>query len=296
MWLTLLALSMANSVSHVNPQPCWHDRTMADEEVTTPRRHRWRWVVGGIAVVLVLVVAGGAAFVLWPRRPTPITEDDALDEFRGGTVPGVGPSAGPAPGVYTYDAVGTESIDMGPVPLPERTIPSTVTLVVQPADGACWSLDLNLMAEHTETTRACREADGGLSLPSQTKAVLVPGFRVGITNACDPAVVLSPTAADLPLACRETFDVSGLVLAVDLEGTATSEPGGPMTVEGRAVDTVHLHIDLTGTGDLEGHSIEDWWVTTDGLPVRMERDIDLDGPGHFVERSTLTLRSVTPRT
>lgn len=141
---------------------------------------------------MLLVVAGGAAFVLWPRKPTPITEDDALGEYRGGSVPGAVSATGPPPGVYTYDATGTESIDMGPVPLPKRTIPATVTVVVQP-DGPCWSLDLNLMAEHTETTRVCREADGGLSLPSQTKTEQVPGFRVGIANTCDPAVIFSPT-------------------------------------------------------------------------------------------------------
>lgn len=90
--------------------------------------------------------------------------------------------------------------------------------------------------------------------------------------------------------------MSGLVLAIELRGTATSEPGGPVTVDGTTVDTVHLRIDLTGTGDLAGHSIEDWWITAEGLPVRMERDIDLDGPGHFVEKSTLTLRSLEPRT
>lgn len=292
---------MANSVSHVNPRPCWHHRSVGDDaEVTEtgrsgPRRHPLRWVVGGAVLAVLLVVAGAAAFVLWPRKPTPITEDDALDEFRGGTVPGAGPTTGPAPGVYTYDATGSESIDMGPVPLPKRTIPSTVTLVVQP-DGTCWTLDLNLMAEHTETTRVCREPDGGLSLPSQTKTEQVPGFRVGITNTCDPAAILSPTATELPIACTETFDVSGLMLTIQLEGTATSAPGGSVTVDGQTVDTVHLHFDLTGTGDLKGHSIEDWWVTVEGLPVRIERDIDLDGPGHFVENSSLVLRSLEPRT
>jgi hypothetical protein len=268
---------------------------MGDDEPGTPQHHRWRWVVGGLALVVVLVIGAAAAFVLWPRKTTPISENDAVDEFRGGTVPGAGPTGGPAAGVYTYDATGSESIEMGPVPLPKRTIPATVTVVVQPGDP-CWSLDLNLMAEHTETTRVCREADGGLSLPRQTKTEQVPGFRVGIVNECDPAVVVSPSATSVPMSCVETFDVSGLVLTIRLDGTATSEPGGPITVDGQAVETTHLRIDLTGSGDLAGHSIEDWWITSDGLPVRIERDIDLDGPGHFVEKSTLTLRSLEPRT
>ena len=165
-------------------------------------------------------------------------------------------------------------------------------------DDEAWNrmLDLNLMAEHTETTRVCQEADGSLSLPSQTKTEQVPGFGVRVRNSCDPALILSPASAEVPMACVETFDVSGLVLTLDLRGAATAEPGGAVTVEGTTVDTTHVRIDLTATGDLNGHAIEDWWVTTEGLPVKMVRDIDLGGPGHFVECSTLILRSLEPRT
>jgi hypothetical protein len=197
--------------------------------------------------------------------------------------------------VYVYDADGTEDIDMGPLPLPTRDIPATVTVVVRP-DGGCWTLELNLMAEHTETTRLCRQADGALALPSQTKAEEVPGFQVDVQNTCEPSVVLAPATPELTLACRETFDVSGLALEVDFTGTATASSGGPVAVGDRTVDTTHVRFDLTGTGDLAGHWIEDWWLDADGLPVRMDRDIDLDGPGHFVERSTLTLRDLEPQT
>ena len=106
----------------------------------------------------------------------------------------------------------------------------------------------------------------------------------------------SPTGTTAPMACHEVFDVSGITLVVDFEGTASAEPAPAATVDGRTVEVAHLRLEMRGTGDLSGHWIEDWWLTADGLPVRMVRDIDLDGPGHFVERSTLTLRSLDPRT
>jgi len=265
-------------------------------ETTAPARagrRRWRWALGTAAAVVLLGLAVAVALVLWPRSPTAITEEEAIERFHQSTVPGR-TGTGPTAGVYTYDADGTEMIDMGPLPLPTRDIPATVTVAVRP-DGACWDLDLNLMVEHTESTRLCVDADGRLSLPSQTKAEKVPGFSVGIRNHCDPAVVLDPEATELPIACHETFDVSGLGLAVDFTGTATASPGGTVTVGGEPVETVHLRLELTGTGDLSGHWIEEWWLDADDLPVRMARDIDLDGPGHFVERSTLTVRDLRPR-
>lgn len=259
------------------------------------RRHwrRWLLIVGGM---LLLPVAGATAFVFWPRTPTAITEQQAIDQFRGET-PSVGESlgSGPVPGVYTYDVDGTEQIKMGPLPLPERDIPDTVTGVVRPV-GECFTFDLNLMAEHTESTWLCPGPDGSLSMPQQTKAEKVPGFDVNIRNECAPSTLLSPTEAELPLTCTEVFDVSGLVLTIHLEGTARSEPGGDVEVGGTTVATTRLVISFDATGDLSGTQVEEWWLTPEHLPVRMTRTIRLTGPGQFEETSTLVLRGLQPRT
>lgn len=262
----------------------------------TEGRRRWRrWllVVAGVGLVL---VAGAVAFVFWPRSPTAITEQQAVERYRGDSPSvGEGTGTGPVPGVYSYDVDGTEQIKIGPLPLPERDIPDTVTGVVRPA-GDCFSFDLNLMAEHTESTLLCPAPDGSLSMPQQTKAEKVPGFDVDIRNECSPSVLLSPSASELPLTCTEVFDVSGLVLSIDLVGTARSEPGGDVDVGGTTVATTHLVISFDATGDLSGTQVEEWWLTPDRLPVRMTRTIRLRGPGQFDESSTLVLRSLQPQT
>jgi hypothetical protein len=264
--------------------------------MTERRRRGRRWLLIGAAVV-VLLFAGGASFLYWPRSPTAISEQDALEQFRGGaTVPPSG--AGPAAGVYAYDADGTEKISIGPLPLPTRDIPGTVTVVVRPAEAGCWTSTLNLMGEHTEATTWCTPTAGGLVLQRQSKQEKVPGFDVAAETTCDPGTVVA-TATDpgtTEVRCTLVMDVSGLKLTVDLAGTATVEPGGDVVVDGTTVATRHVVLAMAATGDLSGHWDEEHWLTDDLLPVRIVRDVVLDGPGRFDEHTTLVLRSLGPQT
>jgi hypothetical protein len=261
------------------------------------RRRRWLLVALGVVVAVVAVVAGLAAFVLWPRSPTPITEQDALDDFRAsGTGTVVEVVAGPTPGVYAYDADGTEEISMGPLPLPTRDVPDTVTVVVTPAPDGCWVATLNLMEEHTEATTWCLGADGSLVLRGQEKAEKVPGFEVAAETTCAPGTVLAVSGVPSEVRCTLVMDVSGLTLTVDLAGTATVEPGEDVDVGGTTVATRHLVLALDASGDLSGHWNEEHWLTSDLVPVRVVRDVVLDGPGSFDEQTTLTLRDLRPRT
>lgn len=260
-----------------------------------PRRWR-RWLLLGAGVVVVLFVAA-ATFLYWPRSPTAISEQDALQAFRDqGTAAAAG--AGPAAGVYAYDADGTEKISMGPLPLPARDIPATVTDVIRPADPGCWTSTLNLMGEHTETTTWCAPTGGGLVLQRQDKQEKVPGFDVVAETTCDPGTVVAAGAgADAgDVRCTLVMDVSGLKLTVDLVGTSTVEPGGDIAVDGTTVATRHVVLAMAATGDLSGHWNEEYWLTDTFVPVKVVRDIVLDGPGRFDEKTTLVLRSLRPQT
>jgi hypothetical protein len=245
---------------------------------------------------VVLVVAGLFAYVLWPRSPTPISEQEALEGFRSATTVAGAPSAGPAPGVYSYDADGTEDVSYGPIPLPTRDIPATVTGVVEPDGAGCYRFGLNLMAEHTETTTWCVGADGSLVLQRQDKQEQVPGFDVKGTTTCSAGVVLDPASTSRDVACRLVMEVAGITLDVDLAGTATVEPGGDVTVGDARVPTRHLVIAMAASGDMSGHWTEEHWLTDDLTDVRTVRDVLLDGPGRFEEHTTLELRSLQPRT
>jgi hypothetical protein len=258
------------------------------------QRHWRRWLlIGGLAVVA--LVAGAAAFLYWPRPPTPITEEEALRDFRDRTDGSVA-TAGPPPGVYSYDAEGTEDISIGPIPLPTRDIPEVVTIIVQPATDGCYRSTLNLMSEHTETTTWCLGAGRTRAFQRQEKQEQVPGFHVTAVTDCDPATVMAPDTTTTEVRCTLHMDVSGLSLTVDLSGTATVEPGGDVEVGGTTVATRRLVLAMDATGDLSGHWREEHWLTDDLLPVRLVRDVVLRGPGDFDEQSTLTLRSLRPQT
>jgi len=258
-------------------------------------RHWRRWLLISAALV-VAVFVGAAAFLYWPRSPTAITEQDALQQFRGQSSGLSG--AGPTAGVYSFDADGTEKISMGPLPLPTRDIPSTVTDVVRPTDGACWASTLNLMGEHTETTTWCGDVATGVVLRGQDKHETVPGFQVDAVTTCDPGTIVGPGAGRgaLDVHCTLVMDVSGLKLTVDLVGTSTVEPGGDVDVDGTTVATSHVVLAMTATGDLAGHWNEEYWLTDRLMPVKVVRDVVLDGPGRFDEKTTLVLRSLTPQT
>lgn len=258
------------------------------------RRHWRRWLlIAGI--VFVVVIGGAATFLYWPRPPTAITEEDALQDFRdqgSGSTTGVGPAAG----VYSYDADGTEKISIGPLPLPTRDIPGTVTVVVQTGADGCYRSTLNLMGEHTETTTWCVGADGSLTLQRQDKQEKVPGFNVTAVTTCDPGRVLAADGSETQVRCTLIMDVSGLKLTVELAGTARVEPGEDVDVGGSIVVTRHLALALAATGDLSGHWNEEYWLDEGLLPVRVARDVVLDGPGAFDEKTSLTLRDLQPQT
>ena len=263
---------------------------------TPPPRHRVRRAILVGAALAALALAVGAAYVFWPRPATPITEEDALAQFRAELAdPSLAPATGQIPaGVYSYAASGEEAVSIGGVPVPSRTVPELVTLVVQPEDG-CTRLTLNLMAEHTESSTYCRDADGNLVLTRQAKLQQVAGFTTRGTTECRDGDLGGPGDAPRAVQCTMVLEVAATTLALDLVGLARWEGADIVDVGGRARAAELLVLDLTASGDLTGHWIERQWLDRElGVPLRIERDIDLDGPGRFVEATDLQLLALTP--
>lgn len=258
-----------------------------------PPRHRVRRLLVTVAVVVALVVGAGAAYVFWPRPATPITEEDALAQFRAEL--GDATAAGDIPaGVYRYAASGEEAVSIGGVPIPSRTVPELVTLVVRP-EGACTRLTLNLMAEHTESSTYCRDADGDLVLVAQSKFQQVAGFTTTGASECTEGDLGRPGGEARPVQCTLRLEVAGTTLVMDLIGTARWEPAQSIEVAGEPRTGERLVLDLTASGDLAGHWIERQWLDRElGVPLRIERDIVLDGPGRFAEATTLDLLALEP--
>jgi len=254
-------------------------------------------------VVIVLVVVFGVAYVAWPRGETPITEAQALEQFRAHRTDTVG-SAGktparrtPAPGVYAYETTGSADVKLGPLPTQARELPSIVTAVVTPARSGCFTYTLNFLAEHVEESTYCVEPDGSLVLESQRKHEKIGALSPEAKSTCDPNVLLATEAGKRPLACTLAMSAATIDLQVQLEGTATAEPETTVAVAGQEVRARRITIELDARGDLHGHWRERiWFASADHLPVKIERDITLSGPATFSEHSTAHLRDLSPQT
>lgn len=310
-------------------------------------KRRWPlFAAAGAAIVL--VVAGVAAFVLWPRGGAPVTEEQALEAYRAGDlldefeapalVPGTtsapttapatasegaggaaataaaGDPAGagapgavgsspaglpgrPAPGVYSFAASGTESVNIGPASQ-TRTLADTVTATVRHS-GDCWSFTHDLFAEHQESTTYCPGAGGSLLMAGHTKAQ-----KIGVVNAaaeltCTPPDVLGPAASPAgrwSTTCAMTTRTPVFTASVTQAGTTVASGPETISVGGTDVSAWRAQVRRSASGDMSGHWSEDiWFSATDHTIVRIERDAQLSGPARFTEKSSFALRSLQPR-
>ncbi len=263
-----------------------------------------RRLVVGVAAVLGLVAVAGA-WLLWPRGTTEVTEQEALDDFRdrASTTGGpVAPSTAPVPaaGVYTYRAEGQEEVKLGPLPAETRPLPETVTAIVVATDRGgdrdCFTLTVNLFAEHTEDTTYCVDGAGRLTLDRHVKHQQIGPVAPTAEMTCDPSTLFDPDEETTTVGC--TLDLTGGPTAVraSLTGTATAAPTEPLTVGADEVEALPLTVSYEVSGDLSGTWTETLWLAPDHLPVRIERALDLSGPATFTERSTLDLLDLAPST
>ncbi|MCO5314483.1 MAG: hypothetical protein M9952_16290 [Microthrixaceae bacterium] len=274
---------------------------------------------GGIIAAVVAVVAVVIAVIVWPRGTTEVTEDDALEDFRNratttSTTADEAPDddasdtddaatdlAGnrPQPGVYTYASSGTEVVKLGPLPQENRPLPASITAVSVDVDDACFDFTINLFAEHRETNRYC--ASGGeLVLSQHTKNQTVGAISPTATMTCDPNVLRggvsgsSSEAASRETVC--TLNVSGGPISVDaqLSGTVVEEASEVVRVGDDEVETTPVVLTLVAAGSITGGWTETIYFADNNLPVKVVRDLDLQGPATFTEQSELVLTSLTP--
>lgn len=259
-----------------------------------------RWKILIAVGVLVVALVGTVAWLVWPRGTTPVTEDQALDEFHrrseGSSTTG-GPSATePAPGVYRYSADGNERIKIGPLPTDTRTLPDTVTASVVASNARCFTFSINFFAEHIEDTRYCTTGDGSLRLDEHLKHQTVGVVSPTATMRCDPATVLPPSPSRVPIRCSLTLAGAPISVDATLVGTAERKPARTTRVGDSTVQVTPVTVTFTLSGDLTGSWTETTWFTENHLPVRIDRRLSLRGPATFGESSRLTLLDLTPAT
>lgn len=258
-----------------------------------------------------LAALGLAAVLVWPRGATPVTEDEALADFRADAsspgsapedstrapgIPGDGSVAAPEPGVYLAAASGREEVELGPLPTETRRYPETVPVVVIDEGDGCFTVTLELLDQHSEETTYC-VTDGALRLDGHRKHQQVGPIDATAEMTCDPDLLARGAGPDQVTELGCNLEVSGGPAALSAEVSGTSGLGDPTTVEiaGEGCEARPMELRYEVTGDLRGTWRERiWFATDDRLPLRVERDLELEGLATFTEHSVLELTGTVP--
>ena len=271
-----------------------------------PSEHRRRWILVRVALG-VLAVAGGAAawLLLGGDDPRPVTLEEAKERVGGSTLTTAreGEFGPPAAGVYEYQGSGSEHTSFPPLTEAQGpTMPATVT-----GDGpGCWRFRIDYSSHHWQDWRFCASSTGIATTGGQSFSRRdFPGFQVDNTSTfvcAEPDVVLW---VDMQPGDVRPGRCTGTSTAVDgsttSAGSTTFLGDELVQVEGRAVLARRLRYERTLSGAQEGTEVADWWVDPwTMLPLRHQHQIDLDTrvgslTVSYREESTFELTSPTPR-
>lgn len=290
------------------------------------RKVRW---IGGIVAVLVLIFA--ALFIyLRPGGWTPISPETAIRRFRESTrnspdsspsatdstaTPGAlppvnstsSPESGsvanstpkgtvsrslPPEGVYVYATKGGDSIDV--LGGSKHEYPSRTTITVQHA--GCGVINRwDALEERWDKWELCRESSGYEIHRFQTSHEF---FRSRDTREFGCSGLAYPS--NMSRGKTWTYRcISG-----DITSTTKNRVVGQeeLSIGGVRVNTTHIHLEVEVSGEQQGSSTRDDWVTDDGLYVRQVSTTDIDqkapigGRMHYHEHFETQLQSLTPRT
>ena len=268
-------------------------------------RHPVRWVLLGLAVVVLVGVGVFGASYVFRDRPDPKSIDSAVGDFRKGTAPSTSGGTAdrlPAPGVYELSGSGGEQISFPPNSQADgSTMPASVELL----GGGCfrWRIDYN--EAHWHQLDFCRDGDDLLLGPQKNYQRWDFGSvkveNIGEFN-CEPP-------QRYPIGSR-----TGTVTTASCSGTNTAVAGATTTADrtevvGREqlrigdtkVTAVHLrqHDDLTGA-QTGANDVEWWFDLRTGLPLQAIRTYRLDtaspvGTITYNEAGRWLLESMEPR-
>jgi hypothetical protein len=260
---------------------------------------------------VVVIVVGGlviARGVVYKDRSRRVTTDDALSRYRqtekaSSTAAPFSPSTSvtttapkssttlPPPGVYRYRTAGEESIDV--LGGAHHAYPPETTITITP-QGCGVHLRWDVLKERRDEWRLC-----------VTPAGIVEPWALQyheFFKQPDPEALVCP--ADtllLPAAPRPGAAWNVMcTLAGDDEPQRFAVIGREaLTVGSTQVTTIHVRQSVESGGNLFEHTINDWWLAPDGLPVRgvetkTSRSSSPIGPVTYREQYRLDLESLLP--
>ncbi len=275
----------------------------ADSSEGASPRHRWRYVLVGLAVLLAV---GAAVFAFrWSNRGADeASTSDLLEQFREGD--GVGGADGeflqPSTGVYTYLATGSENLSLldttqewGP------TMPASVT---QDEDG-CWTWRVEYNTNHWQEQDLCPDDNRLL----ETGGTSMQSFDFGAFTTADTVAAVCDPPGEAIRADAEPGDTWSQSCVgrneerdTEVVTAGTNEFVGVEEIQigSETVAALHYQILRTLSGDQTGsESTERWYSVTDGMLLRVTSDITVHTPSPlgdvtFTQNGEFELESLTP--
>ena len=196
----------------------------------------------------------------------------------------------PAPGVYTYQTSGGESLSLMGV---ARSFPSTTSMIV--ADRGCATISWVPITQHTETTTVCPDPNGGYSVPRLVTNESIAGSDTTSTVVCPATAYLLPppgvaAGQKWGATCVQQSPAEKVLLSGEVLGQST------MTVGGHAVTVEHSRFTLTFDGSDAGTSPTDFWIVpSSGLIVQEKENVGVTSGGvRYTENMASTLTNLKP--
>ncbi len=250
--------------------------------LSVQHRHRFRWWMPVVGVVVLALGALGVLLLLFLNREEPeaLSVEEAMEEFRSSTATTSGEETGlrPPAGVYRMEGEGREEISFPPVHQDDgATMPATVE---HSADG-CWIFTVNYNEAHWQDWTLC-PSDRGLEQPDSHTFQDWDFGATSVANLstfeCDPPapfIVLDlEPGGSLPRECIGTNErVSGTSLA---RGTLTFVGTESLEIGGVEVEALRFrqHADLSGS-QTGTEDVDFWFAVEDGMPLRGERSVEI---------------------
>lgn len=281
--------------------------TEGEDEAPRRRWYRRPAIVVPVAVVVVGLGVGIGLFLrAWADRGgKQASVQESVEGFREDQ--GGGAAAGllrPTPGVYTYDAEGSEELSVldtgqkwGP------TMPATVTT----DDEGCWTLLLEYNTNHRQWTTYCPRGGVQREVTGETEQILdfVATQIVDRTSfVCDPPGQIIRLAAEPGDSWEQSCEgrSESRDTTVVSAGTNTFVGVEPVEIGGERIDALHYRVERSMSGDQSGsETTHIWYDPTTGLPLRETRDVTAVTPSTFGdvtyrEQGSFRLTSLEPRT
>jgi hypothetical protein len=234
----------------------------------TGGRGRRRLLWGVAAVVGVLAVAAGVAYLVLRDPARPVTVDEARERFRdGGEAAPAGGGDAPPAGVYVYATTGYEQVDA--LTGSRHDYPEETTGTLTAAEGGCLRWRWEPLRQRWDEELLC-PADGGAWARPET-ALFHSFFNQDETRAyeCTGDPYVPPPDAEPGTTFAWTCDSPGSEHSGDSHEDGTGEVVGVESVEVDGVerDALRVHYETAVSGDSTGGGELEVWYSLDRWPL-----------------------------